>query len=425
MSTIAQAMLPIDSWQLANGARVFFVENRALPIVDVSVDFPAGFSRDTKATSGLASMTLNLMRLGAGGLDESEIAERLADVGAKLGSHFDPDRAGYTLRTLSNSTERDQSLALLAKILQAPEFAPAVLEREKSRLIAGLKEARLKPESIAERAFFTAVYRDHPYGLRGSGEIEAVGLLTAEQVRKCYTDHYFSNRAVVAIVGDLSHAEADGIARQLTDALPKTETASPPLPPVLPLEAAVELDIDHPATQSHILIGAPGMKRKDPDYFPLFVGNYILGGGGFASRLVEEVRQKRGLAYSAYSYFAPYAEPGPFQIGLQTRKEQAQQALAVVRDTLRHYVDDGPTDAELVAAKQNLVGGFPLRIDSNKKIHDYLAIIGFYDLSIDYLDRFVPRIEAVTVAQIKDAFRRRVDPDKMVTVVVGGQATSQ
>jgi zinc protease len=172
-------------------------------------------------------------------------------------------------------------------------------------------------------------------------------------------------------------------------------------------------------------MGAPGLKRNDPDYFPLFVGNYILGGGGFASRLVEEVRQKRGLAYSSYSFFAPYEQLGPFQIGLQTRKEQAQEALAVVRETLRRYVNDGPTDQELDAAKQNLVGGFPLRIDSNKKIHDYLATIGFYNMPLDYLDQFVPNIDAVTVAQVKDAFTRRVDPDRLVTVVVGAQPKVQ
>ena len=167
------------------------------------------------------------------------------------------------------------------------------------------------------------------------------------------------------------------------------------------------------------------MKRDDPDYFPLFVGNYVLGGGGFVSRIVEEVRQKRGLAYSSYSYFVPMSERGQFQVGLQTRREQADEALEVTRATLERFVAEGPTDDELVAAKQNLVGGFPLRIDSNRKIHDYLATIGFYRLPIDYLDQFVDRIESVTVAQIKDAFQRRVDPDRMVTVVVAGGAREQ
>jgi len=421
----AHATLPIETWQTDNGARVYFVENRALPMIDVSVDFPAGSGRDVEQTSGLASMTLGMMRLGAGGLGESEIAERLADVGAQLGSRFDSDRAGYSVRTLSSQAERDQALDVLAKVLQAPAFPASALEREKSRLVAGLREAGSKPESIAERAFATAVYRDHPYGLRGSGEIATVPGLTAEQLKAFHAKHYVSDHAIVAIIGDLSRAQAEAMARQLTDALPKAGVPATPIAPVKRLEGAVSRDIEHPASQSHILMGAPGLKRNDPDYFPLFVGNYILGGGGFASRLVEEVRQKRGLAYSSYSFFAPYEQLGPFQIGLQTRKEQAQEALAVVRETLRRYVNDGPTDKELDAAKQNLVGGFPLRIDSNKKIHDYLATIGFYNMPLDYLDQFVNNIDAVTVAHVKDAFTRRVDPDRLVTVVVGAQPKVQ
>jgi zinc protease len=421
----AHATLPIDTWRLDNGARVYFIENRALPMIDVSVDFPAGSGRDTQASSGLAGMTLGMMRLGAGGLGESEIAERLADVGAQFGSRFDSDRAGYSVRTLSSPAESEQALDLLARVLQAPAFPPAVLEREKSRLVAGLREAGSKPESIAERAFASAVYGDHPYGLRGSGEIETVSRLTVEQLGAFHREHYVSGHAIVAIIGDLSHAQAGAIALRLTDALPRARGDATPMAPVKLLDAPASREIAHPASQSHILMGSPGLKRNDADYFPLFVGNYILGGGGFASRLVEELRQKRGLAYSSYSYFAPYEQLGPFQIGLQTRKEQAQEALGVVRGTLRHYVDEGPTQAELDAARQNLVGGFPLRIDSNRKIHDYLAIIGFYNLPLDYLDRFVSNVEAVTVAQVKDAFRRRVDPDRLVTVVVGAEPKVQ
>jgi zinc protease len=161
------------------------------------------------------------------------------------------------------------------------------------------------------------------------------------------------------------------------------------------------------------------MMRNDPDYFPLYVGNYVLGGGGFASRLIEEVRQKRGLVYSVHSYFIPLQQRGPFEIGLQTKREQADEALAVVRKTLGDFIAKGPTEDELKRAKQNLVGGFPLRIDSNKKILDYLAVIGFYRLPLSYLDDFTGKVEKVTVAQIRDAFTRRIQPDSMATVVVG------
>ena len=420
LPAIAHATLPIQSWTLPNGARVFFVENRALPMIDVSVDLPAGSGRDTPELSGLAGMSVGLMRLGAGGLKEADIATSLADVGAQMSSRFDVDRGGYAVRTLSSERERERALAVLAEVLQSPDFPADVLEREKARLAAVLREAETKPEALAERAFQTAVYGGHPYGLRGSGELVTLPKLTAADLRAHHQRWFRSDWAVVAIMGDISREGADAVARRLTDRLPRANGAVPALPAVPALAAPVRRDVDHPASQSHILVGQPGIGRGDPDYFPLFVGNYVLGGGGFSSRMVDEVRQKRGLAYSAYSYFSPMGAGGVFQIGLQTRRDQAAQALEVVRDTVKRFVEEGPTEDELAAAKLNLVGGFPLRIDSNRKIHDYLATIGIYGLSLDYLDRFVERIEAVTVAQVRDAFRRRVDPGRMVTVVVGG-----
>lgn len=424
-SGTAAALLPIQTWTLPNGARVLFVENRSLPMVDVSVDFPAGYSRDAAESSGLAGMTLGMMRLGAGGRSESDIAARLADVGAEMGTRFDADRGGYSLRTLSSEREKSQALAILADVVQRPDFPADVLDREKSRLAASLKEANSKPQSIADRAFYSAVYAGHPYGLRGSGEIDTVARLAAPDLATFYGRWYRSGWAVVAIMGDVSREEADRIARALTDGLPRAEGDAPALPAVQALSGPVVRAIEHPASQSHILVGQVGMRRDDPDYFALFVGNYVLGGGGFASRMMEEVRQKRGLAYSAYSYFAPYAEKGVFLMGAQTRKDQAEETLAVMRETLASYVAEGPTEAELDAAKKNLIGGFPLRIDSNKKIHDYLAIIGFYGLPLDYLDQFVTKIEAVTVADVRDAFLRRLDPGRMVTVVVGGAKVAQ
>jgi zinc protease len=242
--------------------------------------------------------------------------------------------------------------------------------------------------------------------------------LKRQDLAEFYQRHYARSRAVVAIMGDLSRAEAEALAETLTRDLPQGGAAAL-LPPVTSPEQARSERIPHPASQAHILLGTTGISRADPDYFPLWVGNYILGGGGFVSRLTEEVRQKRGYAYSVYSYFMPLKERGPFQIGLQTKKEQAADALEVVRTTLAEFIAKGPTDKELKAAKDNIIGGFPLRIDSNRKIHEYLAVIGFYGLPLSYLDEFPKNVEKVTAAQIRDAFRRRIDPGRMVTVVVG------
>ena len=162
------------------------------------------------------------------------------------------------------------------------------------------------------------------------------------------------------------------------------------------------------------------MARNDPDFYPLYLGNFVLGGSGLVSRLSQEVREKRSLSYSVYSYFMPLREPGPFLLGLQTKNSQRAEALAVVRRVLKEFVEKGPTPEELAAAKKNVTGGFPLRIDSNRKIAEYLTVIGFYNLPLTYIDDFIPRIEAVTAEQIRDAFRRRVHPERMLTVVVGG-----
>jgi zinc protease len=185
------------------------------------------------------------------------------------------------------------------------------------------------------------------------------------------------------------------------------------------IEKAVTVKIDHPSTQTHILVGQTGIKREDVDYFPLYVGNHVLGGGGMVSRLFAEIREKRGLSYSANSYFSPMRENGPFTASLQTRTDQTKEALLVLQEQLKIFIDNGPTEAELEASKKNITGGFPLRLSSNSKIIAYIGMIGFYDLPRDYLETFNANVNAVTVDQIKDAFKRRLSPDKFVTVMVG------
>lgn len=416
-----QAGLPIQHWQSASGAQVYFVENHDLPILDVSVNFPAGSSFDNSDKAGTAAITQGLMALGAAGMTDDQIANKFAELGAQTGGDFDLDRAGLKLRTLSSERERTTAVDLFAKLLQQPDFPAAVLEREKARMIAGLREAKTQPESIAAKAFSEALYGSHAYHNDEAAEPETVEKVTRDDLVNFYQSHYSRKGAVVAVIGDLSRTQAEQLAEQLTAKLPND--AAPEAIPAVPLpQQAVIKRIAHPAAQSHILLGYPGIKRIDPDYFPLYVGNYILGGGGFVSRLTEEVREKRGLVYSVYSYFMPMREAGPFQIGLQTKREQTDQALALVQETLKKFVKDGPTEKELKAAKDNLVGGFALRIDSNAKVLDYLEVIGFYGLPLTWLDDYVGNVQKVTVAQIKEAFARRIKPDDMATVVVGGGA---
>lgn len=413
----AQAALAIQNWQTPQGARVYFVESRELPILDVAVSFPAGSARDPAGKAGLAQLTHGLLDQGADGLSDTAIAHRLADVGAVLGGSFDRDRAAVTVRTLSSVAEKGVALDTLARVLQRPDFPQPVVEREKARLISAIREAEADPGTVAGKAFYRALYGDHPYAHDESGEPATVGRLQRDDLQAFYRAHYSAPNAVIALMGDISRSEAEAIALRLAAGLSGVAAVAA-LPQPVPA-AATELRIDHPSTQSHVLVGALGMARNDPDFFPLFVGNYVLGGGGFDSRLMREVRDKRGYAYSAYSYFLPMMEAGPFQLGLQTKLEQTDAALELARETLRQFVAEGPSEAELEQARSNLTGGFPLRIDSNRKILDYLSLIGFYTLPLDYLDTWVDKVNAVDVTAVKQAFSRRIDPDRLVTVVVG------
>jgi zinc protease len=413
----AHAGVKIQHWTAPSGARVYFVESRELPIVDIQVDFSAGAAYDPRDKSGVSGLTRGLLEAGAGDMDEERIAGRLVDIGARLSGSADLDRAGLSLRTLSSLRERDAAVDLMRTLLQQPTFPAEVLAREKARTIAGIRESDTRPASMAAKRFSAALYPDHPYGANAS--VESVTRITRDDLAAFHRAHYGARRAVVSIIGDMSRAEAEAIAVRLTDGLPQAQPDDG-IPEVkLPVRATVR--IAHPASQAHIYLGLPGMRRGDPDYFPLLVGNYTLGGGGFVSRLMKEVREKRGYAYSVYSYFQPMRQAGPFQVGLQTKREQAGAALAVVEATLDEFVKQGPTQEEVKAAKRNLVDGFALRLDSNRKILEYLAVIGFYGLPLTYLDDFPRQVEAVTATQIRDAFQRKVKAEHIVTVIVAGE----
>ncbi len=411
---IAFAGVKIEHWTTPSGARVYFVESRVLPMLDVQVDFAAGSMFDPEGKSGLAALTRATLDLGAGSRDETAIAEQLADIGANLGGSADTDRASVALRTLSARDKREPALDILKSVLHRPHFDAAIFEREKARTVAGLKEAMTRPDSIAGKAFWAAMYPNHPYGRQASPE--SVTTLNRDDLAAFRTRYYAAANASITLVGDLSRGEAEKIAESIAAGLPGGEPASLPGAPTLPKGSTVKLA--HPASQAHVYIGLPAIERGNPDFFPLLVGNYTLGGGGFVSRLMKEVRDKRGFAYSVYSYFAPMKQTGPFQIGLQTKRSQAGEAIKVTREVLDGFLKDGPSEEELAAAKANLTGSFPLRLDSNKKLLDNAAVIGFYGLPLDYLDQFQTRVQAVTVDDIKDAFARRVRPADLITVTV-------
>lgn len=411
------AGLHIESWQTSSGAKVLFVEAPELPMLDIRVVFNAGSARDGD-TPGLARMTNLLLDHGAGEWNTDQIVERFDNIGARFSTSAMRDMAVVHLRSLIDKEWFDVALQTMQVILRSPRFEQGELDRERQRTLVALENQKESPSAQAELAFFAALYGEHPYATPTLGTSDSLKRITREQLQAFYKKYYVARNATVTIVGALDKRKARRIAEQLMDDLPGGEPASA-LPEVPDLQEARTIRQQHPSSQTHIWVGQPGKTRTDPDYFPLYVGNHILGGSGFGSRIMKEIREDRGLAYSSYSYFSPMQRKGPFLMGLQTRNDQAQAALEVLMQTVNKFVSEGPSEEELVHAKENITGGFALRLDSNQDITEYVAMIGFYDLPLDYLTNFNARVESVTREQIRDAFARRVRPDKMITVMVG------
>jgi zinc protease len=416
----ASAIPTIQHWETKNGARVYFVPAPDLPMVDVSVVFDAGSARDGEKF-GLSNLTNALLNEGAKGLSADQIAEKFANLGAKYGADISRDMASVDLRSLSDEELLQPALELFATVLAHPDFTDKPLERTRQQMLSGLKYELQNPGDIAGKAFYKAIFGNHPYAINTNGTTETVTNLTQADVKNFHQQYYVAKNAIVAIVGAVDRKRAEQLANTVTEQLSVGMTA-PNLPPVPPLESEKKSHISHPSTQTHILMGQVGMARHDPDYFTLYVGNHILGGSGLVSRLSNEVREKRGLSYGIYSYFSPLREAGPFALKVQTRNDQMAEALTVVQDTLKNFIDNSITEKELIEAKKDITGGFPLKIKSNSSIITHLAVIGFYQLPLDYLNTFNDNIESVTKDRIKEVFKRRLILDKMVIVTVGDDA---
>ncbi len=408
----------IEHWVTKNGLRVYFVPAPELPMIDIRITFAAGSARDGDRP-GIASLTSRMLTQGAGGLSADAIAQAFEDVGAHVGTGALRDMSWLSLRTLSDPDYLEPALDAFTKVLWSPDFPAADFERTRNQVLLGIKAAEASPGKIASKAFYQALYGDHPYGHPVEGTKASVEKLTVADLEAFHRRHFVAANGVLAITGDLDRAEAEKLAERLGAGLPAGK-AAPPTPPVPPLAESREIRIPFPSRQAHVYMGQPGIERGNPDYHALYLGNHILGGGGFTSRLVKAVRVERGYAYSVYSYFLPMAAPGPFQVAMQTRGSQVDDAVQVGRETIAAFLADGPSADEIDAAKKNITGGFPLRIASNADIVQYLALIGFYHLPLDYLDTFTRQIEAVDGEQIVAAFRKHVHPGKMVTVIVGG-----
>ena len=423
----AFATLPIQRIDLPTGAKLFYVEARTIPMVNIGIDFPGGFAHDPKDRIGVANFTSLLMNKGSkiNGVEKNEafIADSISELGSMVAFLPGREMSSVRMKTLSTPEVLNPLISQASDMLAFPIFSKKILEREKAIEISGLLESQTKPEYLMAKQFKKMIYRDNPLGNEQS--VNSIKAVSIEDLKKFHQTYYRADQMNVMIIGDVSREQAIEIGNKLTKNLPKTGASKLMIPPLSPLPtqdvSQREIKISHPSQQAHIQMGMTSPSRKDPDYFPLLVGNYVVGGGGFVSRLMNEIREKRGLAYSVSSYFYPAKNSGYFVAGMQTKKDQSDESVKLLKDTIQTYVNQGPNDEEVQAAKSNLINGFPLRIDSNSKLLDNLSAIAWFDLPLNTLDEWTNEVKKVTKDDINKAFQKNLDMNKMVTVVVGGQ----
>ncbi len=412
----ARRALDIQSWRTAEGARVLFVPAPELPMFDLRLTFAAGSAQDGDAP-GLAMLTNAMLNEGVPGRDVTAIAQGFEGLGAQFGNGAYRDMAVVSLRSLSAADKREPALDLFTQVIGQPTFPEDSLARIKNQMLASFEFQKKNPGKLAGDALFAALYGDHPYAHPSDGDEKSVPAIGVERLRAFHAKAYAAGNAVIALVGDLDRAQAEAIAARVSKALPK----GPALPKVAAprVPKAGTRHIEFPSSQTHLMLAELGIERNDPDWPALYLGNQILGGGGFGTRLMEEVREKRGLTYGVYSGFTGMQARGPFLITLQTRAELSENTLGLVRKILADYLAQGPTQKELDDAKRETAGSFPLSTASNADIVGQLGAIGFYDLPLTYLEDFMAKVQALSVADVKAAMSRHLDPDALVIVTAG------
>ncbi len=413
----SKQVLNIQHWKTTQGIPVYFVRTPELPMVDLDVVFDAGSARDGEKF-GIAQFTAGLIDEGAGDLSSDQIAEKFDNVGSIYSASVNQDLTSVGFRSLTAKDKLASTLDTFVTVLTDPKFPQDQFERLQKQTLTSLEQMRQSPAALAKEAFSAAIYGKQPYAHLIVGTPTTVSQFTPEDAKKFYQTYYVGKNARILMVGNLTLNAAKQTAERIAAALPTGETPTP-LAVMKPGKSPVNKNIVFPSQQTTILMGQMGISPEDPDFFPLMVGNHILGGGGLVSRLFEEVREKRGLVYNVSSKFSPLAARGSFFIFLQTRKEEAANAIELTQRVLKTFVEKGPAQKELDASKKNIIGSFPLQVSSNSDIVDQLMLISLYNFPLDFLDKYRENVEKVTRAQVRAAFQKHVQPSDISVITVG------
>ena len=404
---------------LANGLTLVVVERNQLPTVHLQVLLRAGSSADTANQSGLANLTAELLLQGTATQDATRISLRIESVGGSLTSGADLDFTSIHLAVLKK--DLPLGMELLADILLHPQFAEPEVARKITEMRARLKRMEEEPRQIAQLAFAKSLFRDHPYAHPVEGSVATLDQLTRADIQRFFQSYYRPNNALVTIVGQINLEEATDFLEKGLGGWQAAPIQKPPVGTPQGLARSEVVKIDRSSSQANILWGHLGVTRGNPDFYTLLVMNYILGGGGFVSRLMDQIRDNLGLTYGIYSHFNAREFPGAFEISLETKNQNTNQALAEILKELNKLLLKGVTATELAEAKAYLTGSFPLRMDTNAKMVKLLSAIEFYGLGLDYPEKYPQLINQVTEEEILRVARKYLQPDRFLLVVVGDQ----
>ena len=419
LTNSAQAKLDIQHWTTPEGAKVFFAQTKGLPILDIQLNFDAAASRDGDQF-GLASLTSSLLGTATQYHNEEQIINTFESVGAQFSNSSLKDMSIVSLRTLTRQPILKKSLDIFTEVITQPSFEQKYLTREKRQTLRAIEAAKQSPASVASLAFDKAVFANHPYAHAKIGTQKTIEKISLKDLKQHYQQFYVAKNLTIALVGDISRAQAKQVARQISHGLNVGKKAKIN-PKISPLKQAKKIHIEFPSKQTHVLIGQTGINRSHPDYYPLYLGNHIFGGSGLTSILSDEIREKKGLAYSAYSYFSKMRSNGVFMMRLQTKNDQAVEAKNIAIETLKNFRNNAIDAQKLQDGKDNIIGGFALETASNANILTYLSIIGFYDLPLDYLSSFTDKIKDISATDIQKSYTRLIDMDKLIILSVGEQ----
>ncbi len=400
----------------ASGVEAWLVEDHSLPVIALEFAFENGSTLDPADEPGVANLAMDLLDEGAGDLDSSAYKARLEDLAIRLEFSAGSDSVGGSMRTLTENA--DAAFDLLRLALTSPRFDAPAVERVKSQLTAALRQEAEEPRSIAGRLWWQSAFPDHPYGRRVKGTVASVAKIDVADLRRFAAERFGRDRLVIGVVGDITPDKLKSLLDKTFGALPE-KAAAGATPEAAVTDQGALLLVRKPIPQSVVTFGERGIERGDPDWYAAAVMNEILAGGGVTSRLSREIREKRGLAYGVAASVVPMRHAGVILGGVATRNDRVEETLSVLRAEWKRYRDEGPTDAEVAAAKRYLIGSFPISLDSTGRVAGLLVTMQEDGLGIDYLDRRSALLGKVTRQDVQRVARRLLDPEKLRIVVVG------